>query len=486
MGGLGAAGMPSRGPGAAGRWTRRGALRAGAGVLVAAGGAGLAACARAVGAAGATPSKPRTTLVWAPWRVAWGQGWDTVFLEAVQPFLQANPGVDVRIDVSTGNGSNDGGTIPLIVAGAAPDVYSGYGPTKMIEGGYNLDLSPYLKEQNVDTSVWDAGQYQKYVRNGSVWALPAELSTSAVAVNEEMLDNAGLAYPDPAWDYTAAAALWRQTTVHTATAAKDVTGFVFWGQKASWLPGDFYLRGWGASAAQSNFSALSGLDSAAAKTFAQWWYPLCQDGVIAWNGVAPSWPKQVACGFAGSWQLPAFAAQTSVKWDFWPQPAWPTGTSSYAGNDYYAVSSTTAAPALAAAFAIWLTTDIQWQHSLMALQLVVPPSSKLWSAWVEVIGAVAPPLKAKNIQAFMTAPLQGRAFNHPAFAYDSDSAYALMSKYMPQIVAGKLDPIGGVTGAAQAVNAFEAAAAAEAAAVTSESKAFPATGHPIAAVATGV
>lgn len=53
-----------------------------------------------------------------------------------------NPGVDVVIDVSTGTGSNDAATVPLILAGTAPDVYSGHDPARTVAAGYNLDLTP--------------------------------------------------------------------------------------------------------------------------------------------------------------------------------------------------------------------------------------------------------------------------------------------------------------------------------------------------------
>ena len=112
-----------------------------------------------------------------------------------------------------------------------------------------------------------------------------------------------------------------------------------------------------------------------------------------------------------------------------PQPRWPTGTSAYAGNDYYAVSRTTKQPDLAAAFAIWLTTSPEWQRSLMGLQLVVPPSSALWTEWAQVVKAVAPPLQGKNVGAFTVAASQNRAFNHPAFAYASDAAYNTIGQY---------------------------------------------------------
>ena len=482
-----------RGPASAGtrRWTRRTALRLGAaGALAAAGGWALVGCSQGTASTGAsagpTATKPKTVLVWAPWRVGWGKGWDSVFYAATEPFRNAHPGVDIRIDIGGSNGSNDGGLMGAIIAGAAPDVYSGYGPTKMIEGGYNLNLAPYLKTQNVDTSVFDQGEYVKFVRNDGVWALPAELSTSAVAVNLSMLDEIGLTYPDKEWDYQAAEKLWRGIARPSTTPANRRVGFVYWGQKAQWEPGDFFLRGWGASAASANFSDKSGLDSPEALAFAQWWFPLCQQGLIAWNGSAPSWPKQVGCGFAGSWQLPTFAQQTSVKWDFWPQPKWPTGTSAYAGNDYYAVSSTTKQPEMAAAFIIWLTTNVEWQRSMMQLQLVIPPNSKLWSEWVQIVKAVAPPLQTKNLEAFTVAALQGRAFNHPAFAYASDQAYKLISPFTTAMASGKMDPVAGYKQAADAINRFEAGQALTVAAAGTMAKRFPATGPAIASVQEGI
>jgi ABC-type glycerol-3-phosphate transport system substrate-binding protein len=474
-------------PGGGRRWTRRSALRLGAaGALASAWGMAVTGCSRAATPTTPTPTNPTTVIVWAPWRVGWGNGWDHVFYAATEPFRTAHPGVDIRIDIGGSNGSNDGGLIPLIIAGTAPDVYSGYGPTKMIEGGYNLNLQSYLETQNVDTSIFDQGEYVKFVRSDGIWALPAELSTSAVAVNLAMLDQLGVAYPDKQWDYNAAAQLWKAVAAPASGSTKKRVGFVYWGQKAAYLAGDFYLRGWGASAAAANFSPKSGLDSPQALAFAQWWYPLVADGVIAWNGAAPPWPQQVACGFAGSWTLPQFATRNDIKWDFWPQPAWPTGTSAYAGNDYYAVSATTRHPEEAAAFITWLTTDVTWQRTLMQLQLVVPPNSKLWSEWETVVQTVAPPLKGKNLGAFTEAALQNRAFNHPAFAYSSDHAYSIVSPFTSQMATGKLDPVAGFTQAADAVNRFEAGQAVVATSAGSMSKLFPTTGPEVAPVPAGI
>ncbi len=424
------------------------------------GGALMSACA---GLSAPAPESiaEKVILIWSPWRVGWGSGWEALFYEATAPFRAAHPGVDIRVDVSTGTGSgNYTGVAAQIIAGSGPDVYSGFTPTPMIEGGYNLNLLPYLKLHAVDTTLFDAGQYAKYVsESGEVFALPAELSTSAVPVNLGVLDALGLPYPDPEWTYQQAATLWSATTVRSTAPGKRRYGFQFWGQKARGLPGDYYLRGWGASAAMRNYSAHCGLSTPEALTFAQWWYPLVVDGVMMQGGSPLTFTNQQSVsGFAGSWQLPTYAGLRSFKWDFWPQPRWPTGTSSYAGNDYYAVNANTRHPTEAAAFIVWLTTSTDWQRAMMRLQLVIPPTRPFWAEWVDFVRSVAPPLASKRLEAFMVAPMAGRAFNHPAFAYDSNDAYAVIGTYTSQIVAGKLDAVAGFREAARAVDAFETAA----------------------------
>ena len=446
--------FPSRG-------TRAGVLRrsalAAAGVTILAPTA-LAACGPIAGQSRPTAAKPRTTLVWQPWRVGWAKSWTGVFQQALTPFLKAHPGVDIVIDVGDGPVSNDGAVLAAILAGAGPDVYSGFAPAKMIEAKVNLDLAPYLRRYNVDTHTFDAGQFAKFSANGGVYALPAELSTSAVAINLSLLDQLGIPYPARDWDYREAASLWQRTTKASNSPSGRRVGFTFWGQKAPWLPGEFYWRGWGASVVQGAYSTKCALDGREALAFAQWWYPLMHSGVAVWLGAAPPWPQQVACGFAGSWSLPLFAQQTTVKYDFWPQPRWPTGTTAYAGNDYYAVSRTTHQPDLAAGFAIWLATSKAWAQSITRMQLVLPPARSGWDQWQSVVRSVAPPLAHKNLGAFTVAALADRAFNHPAFAYLSDAAYGRIGQYTAQMATRQISVPLGLQEATHSVDAFETAA----------------------------
>ena len=395
--------------------------------------------------------KGKVVLDWQPWRVGWSNGWDGIFYDATAPFRAANPGVDVRVDVSTGPWSNDSGVAASIVAGSGPDVYSGFAPTNMIDAGYNLDLAPYLKQYNVDTSLFDAGQFGIYVKNGGVFALPAELSINAVPVNLTVVDALGLSEPGSDWTYQEAESLWRSVTQH---GSKPRIGHSVWGP-----PSEYMWQGWGASMAAGYWSDRCALDSAQASAFGEWFFPLVTAGVITTAGVTqPSsfLSGQVVCPTWGSWMLPmAATALQAVKWRFYPYPQWPKGSSSRTGQDYYAVSVNTKHPAEAAAFAIWLTTSKAWQESLIRLQLVIPPQKVYWADWARLVEALAPPLRGKNVQAFTAPALDNRGFSTPPFAYYSSSAYGLIGNYLGAIAAQKVSPPLGLHQASSAVNAFE-------------------------------
>lgn len=384
--------------------------------------------------------------------------WASLFHELTAPFRTAHPGVDIVVEAPT-PGSNDFAVQAAILAGKGPDVFSGFGPSKMIEGGLTLDLTPYLKEYGVDIAIFDRGQVGKYMPpQGGVYAVPAELSTTAVLVNVGLLNRLGIPRPSPVWGWTEAEAVWRKAS--GATAQGPRIGFSFWGHlgpKAS-IPGEYLWRGWGASYAEHPYAARCGLDSGAAQRMAEWLYPLLYAGVVRWgSGWSRSFPSErIVCSTAGSWTLPSLATSLrGMEWDFWPSPAWPQGVTSFAGNDYYAVNAHTRHPQESAAFSLWLTTSDAWQRELVRLQLVIPPARHLWSTWAAHVQAVAPVFRGKNVAAFTHAALLGRAFNRPAFRYNSVGAYGLIAQQAALIASRRLSPSRGLASAVQVVNAFE-------------------------------
>lgn len=451
------------------------------GMVVAAGGV-LSACARATHAPLPQPVRTRLQIVWQPWRVGWAKGWDHIFHDATAPFRKAHPGVDISVQAPTA-WSDDGLVLSQILAGVGPDVYSGFGPTVLIEAGANLDLAPHLKQHNVDTALFDQGQFAIYQKNGGVFALPAELSINAVAVNLSVVDALGLPEPTDHWTYQEAQSLWSAVA---RRGAKPRFGHSVWGPPALYM-----WKGWGASIADGYWSPRCALGSAEAAAFGEWYYPLVRAGVIA--AAAPGEPSSfvnggIVCPTWGSWMLPQAALSLGgLKWRFYPYPRWPQGSSSRTGQDYYAVNVHTKQPALAAEFAIWLTTSKAWSESLMRLQLVLPPQKAYWADWASLVEAVAPPLKGKNVQAFTAAALQNRGFSAQPFAVDSAAAYGVINQYAGRIVSGQLSPALGLREVANAVNRYEAARLAEAKVGNTLRKEFPTVnGTDIASVSPGL
>lgn len=474
--------LPRLGPAAP---TRRQMLSGGAAAVVTSAAALVAACGPATPArtAAPAPTNPKTTLWWQPWRVGWGKGWDQIFYDSTAPFRKENPSIDVRIDVSNSGSSDDNWVATQILTGTGPDVFSGYSPEGLIEKGYVLDITAAVRKANFDLGVFDKGQLELYRRPNGLFALPAELSTSCMAVNEGILDDAGFDYPQPGWSYTDAAQLWQRLTV---TGKKSRVGTTFWAEGSDFA-GPYFWKGWGADIIDPTDNHKAALASPAGIAFVEWLFPLVKAGVIGWGGGGSDLTTgKSATTTLGSWKLPYVAtAWHGLKWDFYPNPVWPTGETAYAGRDYYAVASTSKHPDEAMTLLLWLMSS-EWQRSMMQLQLVVPSIRALWTEWVGTVGQIAPPLAKKHLDAFISGATKDRAFAMYAFGSSSDRAYGLIYNWMAQIGAGKVTPRSGVQQAADQVDAFEQAQAAQSVAETHMSTLFPSNGPTIATVTPGL
>ncbi len=412
-----------------------------------------------------TAAKPGILLVWEPWRVGWGNGWSDIFHQFTEPFRKEHPGLDIKVSAPSA-WANDTQVATEIMGGSGPDVFAGYSPAPLVEGGLVLNLKPYITKYEVDLSQFDAGQLAHFVTSDGIFGLPAELSTTAVLVNQGAIDAQGLERPSPNWTAQEAATLWQGMSRGGTTPR---WGHAVWMSIAADLPGNYLWRSWGANFAAHNFSDTCTLDSKEALDFANWFYPQVQSGIIALQGAPQTdfLAGTLTTATFGSWLLPWAAMNLQgMNWDVYPTPAGPAGSTSYAGRDYYAVNVRTKYPEEAAAFLIWLTTSKVWLTSLVQLLLVVPPLRPYWSTWVDAVRKVAPPLVGKNLEAFVQPALQGKAFAHPAFKYQSESAYTIIGTYMQQIVNQTMTPADALPKAADQVNRFEQVMAKEAVTLT--------------------
>lgn len=442
------------------RMGRREALRLGlgAGVVVAAG--VLAACS-AGGRAAPTVADNQTVVVWNPISSYWQMPADTTIAlvnRAMEPFLAKNPGLKLK---SAGPMINTSTTESAILAGTAPDVFPDNNIAPYLQQNLLLDLSKYMQRDNVSSDLFATSQMAKFSQKGSVYAFPSYIGTTVMLVNQAVLDQVSLQYPQPGWTYEQWTALFKATT---ATIGKQHRyGTTIFGGIGS----SFYYHGFGASIVDPTQPDRCGLGQPGAATAAQWIADLLKGGMAFNNGGGQQHTQQVFR--AGQVAAPVLWIQMlphwvpvlqGMKWDLYQMPTWPVQPATFANSDFWAISGNTKVPEAAWTLLKEICVGSAYSTLLMKAALFPPGLKSLWPSWVETVKAVAPPLQNKNLTVFSEYVLTNHAFPGLDFAYDDATAKGLVASSLNRIAAGQVSAQLGLTEAVQRVNAFEAAAAA--------------------------
>ncbi len=105
--------------------------------------------------------------------------------DKVQLIMQVVPNASARDTLST-----------MIASGAGPDIVGpvGFSGSNAFYGQW-LDLAPYIKSNNVDTSMFDASLMTMYQTEQGQVGLPFAVYPSALWYNTALFDQAGLEYP---------------------------------------------------------------------------------------------------------------------------------------------------------------------------------------------------------------------------------------------------------------------------------------------------
>ncbi len=143
----------------------------------------------------ATPAGP----VKIRWFVGLGTGTDpgqvTIQEEVVKDFNASHPDIVLELQVVPYDSARD--TLSTQMAsGDGPDIVGpvGWGGSNAFYGQW-LDLSPYIKETNFDTSIFDPALVKFYQTEEGQVGLPFAVFPGAVYFVPAMFDEAGLAYP---------------------------------------------------------------------------------------------------------------------------------------------------------------------------------------------------------------------------------------------------------------------------------------------------
>ncbi len=494
-----------------GRWTRRGTLRTAAAAAAAGiGGAVLAACGKTTSAAGAlgstagvgtTPAAGAVKITFQPntqGKVAYNKTSAALFQQFVDENFNSNSkykGIYAVVQGPWGNASTQ----------VADDI-AGSGYTDIWElcctdiplverSGFAMPLNNLLKRDNIPTSNWSAGHILADSLAGTIYGLPSYDGTQCITYRQDLLDQLGIAYPDPAWDYTTATNIWTQCTGKTTKGTPRAGVNLYWnGNQENF---DWWLRGWGAqemNAAQDQAT----MDSPQAAECLAYGAGLLKQG-IAINSRGISLLTSEQCVFAMLHSAYVINAAeelgTQYKWDFLPNPTWPAGKASFTTIDANVMNAATNHPNEAWEVFKWLnlgtqagngTYDYAWPKFQIQINLITPSLVALWDYWETTVQSVAPPLKGKSLKYWADPSIKGYGYPELFFLYDYNQAYNIESNWLGQALASTVSPQVALQQMQQQINTMESLGASQQQQASSAAKAFPTKGPAMAGVPAGI
>ena len=226
-------------------------------------------------------------------------------------------------------------------AGDAPDVFFVWWSAGLMEEGQFLALDDYFDEEYM--ADFYPGNIVGQVYEGKLYGIPKYVSTVAMAYNKDILDAAGVPYPDATWTWENYLEAYRATTNAEAGqwgtyVAHEYPYHWVWQNGGEWMDTDLF----GTKCLLNEEKALAAL---------KWHHDLIYGaepvstppggmGAFGPHDVFSS--GKVAFAESHSWVVTNYMSQNTFKWDFVDLPAAPGGTnagltfvngySSYAGT----------------------------------------------------------------------------------------------------------------------------------------------------------
>ena len=498
--------------GLGGRATRRATLRTAA--TVTAGGVGaavLAACGKTAGTGAAgtgaaagvlpVPQSGVTQITFQPntqGTVSYNKTTQTLMQQFVDQNFNTNPAYKGIWAIVQGPWGNVSGQIADDIAGTGyTDIWETCcGDIPAAErSGFAQPLDDLLKQDNIPKTWWSAGHILADSLAGTLYGLPSYDGTECITYRQDILDQLGLPYPDPTWDYKSAATLWASCTGKNSSGSHRAGVNLYWNGNQENL--DWWLKGWGASEmnaaqTQATMNTPQGADALAYGT------QMLLDGVaINTRGIHLLTSEQCVFAMLHSAYVVNAAQElgTKYKWDFLPNPTWPAGPSSFTTIDCNMLNAATKNQSAAWEVFKWLnlgtqsgdgTYDYAWPKFQIQINLITPSLIALWDYWQTTVQAVAPPLKGKALQWWADPSIKGYGYPQLFYQYNYSQASTIEGNWVAEILSGKVTPQVGLAQMEQQVNATEAAGQSEAQSAAAAGKKFPTNGPAMAGMPAGI
>jgi ABC-type glycerol-3-phosphate transport system substrate-binding protein len=390
----------------------------------------------------------------------------------MEPFLAAHRGVEVELfQGGSGPGSDGRAAIQAaMLAGRGPDVFWARHPRTFVEAGLLLDLGPRLRRDGLRLDIFPAGQLPFFTGVAALaegpadalFTVPAFLYTQAYAVNLDAVRAAGRAGPEPGWTVTEWTRLWEAVTVppgrgRRARYGTDLDNGGYDGGYDFISP--YRLWGYGGEYVDPANAMRSDLASPGSLACGQARYRLLWEGVAGEGDFAGG---TVVCthhtGTYGSQVLEAEAWQ-GFRWDYFPDPVWPVRRAAFASTDFFAIWAGTPHAEAAWALLRWLAFGPDWQRLVMRTSLAGPNQPALWDEWKRVVQQTAPPLRTKNLDAFVLPVRRGEPYCGRLFRYANPQVEALIARYGQRLRAQQVAVEPAFRALAQQIDALERGAA---------------------------
>lgn len=476
---------------------RRSFMKAGVAAALTTGAGVVAGCASATRP---TAVSQRIPLVFqaaahGAYRFALPSQWPTakqLLMTALSPFLAKYPGIDLKLT----NIAVD--PVTAILAGTGPDIVQIESRAGLIQQGYLLDLSSYIKKSNLDVqSLYAGGSLGVAGSGGRVYALPYYTETTAMVVNLGILNQLGLDDPPAQWDYIQWADWARRVAVALpaaggkgktpayATTIMSVAGLT--------IPAGFYFAGWGGAIADPSDPGRCLLDSAASVACGEFLFPLMIEGVAPplYSGGGQMVPAEFVSGHQVSavdqqgFALRDAMALGSVEWKYFPMPTWPKGAYNFTNANLVGISVASKHADAAWELLQWISTDPAYERVMMHATLYPPALRALQAEWVGQVHAVAPVMVGKNVEVFAQMAAQSTLVPEfgTVFRASETQALSIISSSLRTVLDQKASVPFAFQQAAKSVNALEEVAVQRASAAVAAKKTFPVVGPSVAQVA---
>ncbi len=453
--------MP-RGPGD-GR-TRRQALRAAlgaAGALAASG--GLAGCGHHLARLDRAVRRP-LVLLWRPWLPpgAPHTSSESLLHAGIRPWLQANPGVEVRVVAY----AHRADLTAAMVAGQGPDVFCDHLLPTFAQAGLVYDIGTYVRSFGVRLDAFAPAllRYLQSVSNagggsGRLYGLPAYTHTLAMAVNEGTLATLGLSRPQPDWTHVQWADLW-QRAVSLTPGRHRYGGNLYWSgyDYSGGNPAPFYLRGFGGEYVDPADTARCQLAAPGSIAAMTWCDQLVRSGVAGGDTLTDLGSGRLVSGPLGTAGDLARAAELwqGVRWNLYPMPVWPKGRLTFASSAFYGVWSGSRYPEVAWSLVRYLCLEPAWQRWMMQVALLGPNQPGLWDEWLSrVLQVGASALRAIDLRVFVDAVQRDEAYVGESFRFAEARCASLIRGFGAQVRSGHRPLVQAAAQTSTAVDALQ-------------------------------